>query len=143
MGCVESEVSRIRRPKSAKQLVEVFQSHALYPHMSVADNMSFALRLASVDKALIRETVARAAEILNLTKPLQRTPRELSGGQRRRVAIGPAIVRAPKVFLFDEPLSSLDAALREQTRVEIAKLHRELGATLFDRHGQPVAARAA
>jgi multiple sugar transport system ATP-binding protein len=107
----------------------VFQSYALYPHMSVFDNMSFALRLAGIDKATIREKVERAAQILNLGPYLQRTPRELSGGQRQRVAIGRAIVRAPKVFLFDEPLSNLDAALRGQTRVEIANLHRELGAT--------------
>ena len=115
----------------------VFQSYALYPHMSVADNMSFALRLANVDKAVIKEKVQRAAEILNLTAYLQRTPKELSGGQRQRVAIGRAIVRTPKVFLFDEPLSNLDAALRGQTRVEIAKLHRELGATtIYVTHDQ-------
>jgi multiple sugar transport system ATP-binding protein len=115
----------------------VFQSYALYPHMSVADNMSFALRLANVDKAVIQEKVARAAAILNLTNYLQRTPKELSGGQRQRVAIGRAIVRAPKVFLFDEPLSNLDAALRGQTRVEIAKLHRDLGATtIYVTHDQ-------
>jgi multiple sugar transport system ATP-binding protein len=115
----------------------VFQSYALYPHMSVFDNMSFALRLAGVDKATIREKVERAAAILNLTPYLSRTPRELSGGQRQRVAIGRAIVRAPKVFLFDEPLSNLDAALRGQTRVEIAKLHRDLGATtIYVTHDQ-------
>jgi multiple sugar transport system ATP-binding protein len=116
-------------PSSQRDLAMVFQSYALYPHMSVYDNMSFALRLAKADKAVIREKVERAASILNLTPYLQRTPRELSGGQRQRVAIGRAIVRAPKVFLFDEPLSNLDAALRGQTRVEIAKLHRDLGAT--------------
>jgi multiple sugar transport system ATP-binding protein len=122
---------------SKRDLAMVFQSYALYPHMSVADNMSFALRLASVDKATIRQKVQRAAEILNLTAYLQRTPKELSGGQRQRVAIGRAIVRAPKVFLFDEPLSNLDAALRGQTRVEIAKLHRELGATtIYVTHDQ-------
>jgi multiple sugar transport system ATP-binding protein len=115
----------------------VFQSYALYPHMSVFDNMSFALRLAHVDKAVIQQKVQRAAEILNLSAYLQRTPRELSGGQRQRVAIGRAIVRAPKVFLFDEPLSNLDAALRGQTRVEIAKLHRDLGATtIYVTHDQ-------
>jgi multiple sugar transport system ATP-binding protein len=122
---------------SKRDLAMVFQSYALYPHMSVADNMSFALRLANVDKAVIKEKVQRAAEILNLTQYLQRTPKELSGGQRQRVAIGRAIVRAPKVFLFDEPLSNLDAALRGQTRVEIAKLHRELGATtIYVTHDQ-------
>jgi multiple sugar transport system ATP-binding protein len=126
-----------RLASSKRDLAMVFQSYALYPHMSVADNMSFALRLGNVDKAVIREKVQRAAEILNLTQYLQRTPKELSGGQRQRVAIGRAIVRAPKVFLFDEPLSNLDAALRGQTRVEIAKLHRELGATtIYVTHDQ-------
>ena len=126
-----------RLASSKRDLAMVFQSYALYPHMSVADNMSFALRLANVDKTVIREKVTRAAEILNLTQYLQRTPKELSGGQRQRVAIGRAIVRAPKVFLFDEPLSNLDAALRGQTRVEIAKLHRELGATtIYVTHDQ-------
>ena len=124
-------------PSSKRDLAMVFQSYALYPHMSVYDNMSFALRLARADKAVIKQKVERAAEILNLTPYLQRTPRELSGGQRQRVAIGRAIVRAPKVFLFDEPLSNLDAALRGQTRVEIAKLHRELGATtIYVTHDQ-------
>jgi len=124
-------------PSSKRDLAMVFQSYALYPHMSVFDNMSFALRLANVDKAVIREKVNKAAQILNLTSYLQRTPKELSGGQRQRVAIGRAIVRAPKVFLFDEPLSNLDAALRGQTRVEIAKLHRDLGATtIYVTHDQ-------
>src|SRR5450755_2633510 len=126
-----------RLASSKRDLAMVFQSYALYPHMSVADNMSFALRLANVDKAQIREKVGRAAEILNLTAYLQRTPKELSGGQRQRVAIGRSIVRAPKVFLFDEPLSNLDAALRGQTRVEIANLHRSLGATtIYVTHDQ-------
>ena len=115
---------------SERDIAMVFQNYALYPHMSVADNMSFALRLAGTNKGLIDEKVRRAAEILNLLPYLDRTPRELSGGQRQRVAIGRAIVRQPKVFLFDEPLSNLDAALRGQTRVEIAKLHRDLGATM-------------
>jgi len=124
-------------PSSKRDLAMVFQSYALYPHMSVFDNMSFALRLAHVDKAVIQQKVGRAAEILNLSQYLDRTPKELSGGQRQRVAIGRAIVRAPKVFLFDEPLSNLDAALRGQTRVEIAKLHRELGATtIYVTHDQ-------
>jgi multiple sugar transport system ATP-binding protein len=124
-------------PSSKRDLAMVFQSYALYPHMSVYDNMSFALRLARADKSVIKQKVERAAQILNLTPYLQRTPRELSGGQRQRVAIGRAIVRAPKVFLFDEPLSNLDAALRGQTRVEIAKLHRELGATtIYVTHDQ-------
>jgi multiple sugar transport system ATP-binding protein len=126
-----------RLPSSKRDLAMVFQSYALYPHMSVYDNMSFALRLAKADPGVIKEKVERAAEILNLGPYLQRTPRELSGGQRQRVAIGRAIVRSPKVFLFDEPLSNLDAALRGQTRVEIAKLHRELGATtIYVTHDQ-------
>jgi multiple sugar transport system ATP-binding protein len=124
-------------PSSKRDLAMVFQSYALYPHMSVYDNMSFALSLAKVDEKVIREKVERAANILNLTPYLQRTPKDLSGGQRQRVAIGRAIVRAPKVFLFDEPLSNLDAALRGQTRVEIANLHRELGATtIYVTHDQ-------
>ena len=124
-------------PSSKRDLAMVFQSYALYPHMTVADNMSFALRLANVDKSIIAQKVGRTAEILNLSQYLDRTPKELSGGQRQRVAIGRAIVRAPKVFLFDEPLSTLDAALRGQTRVEIAKLHRDLGATtIYVTHDQ-------
>jgi multiple sugar transport system ATP-binding protein len=124
-------------PSSKRDLAMVFQSYALYPHMSVFENMSFALKLAKADPALIAEKVGRAAQILNLTDYLHRTPKELSGGQRQRVAIGRAIVRAPKVFLFDEPLSNLDAALRGQTRIEIAKLHRDLGATtIYVTHDQ-------
>jgi multiple sugar transport system ATP-binding protein len=124
-------------PAAKRDLAMVFQSYALYPHMTVHENMSFALRLAKVDESVIRQKVGRAAEILNLGPYLQRRPRELSGGQRQRVAIGRAIVRSPKVFLFDEPLSNLDAALRGQTRVEIAKLHRELGATtIYVTHDQ-------
>ncbi len=124
-------------PPAKRDLAMVFQSYALYPHMSVFENMSFALKLAKVDAATIRQKVERAAQILNLTPYLQRTPKELSGGQRQRVAIGRAIVRNPKVFLFDEPLSNLDAALRGQTRVEIARLHRELGATtIYVTHDQ-------
>lgn len=125
------------QPSSKRDLAMVFQSYALYPHMSVFQNMSFALQLAKVDAAVIQQKVERAAQILNLTSYLQRTPKELSGGQRQRVAIGRAIVRAPKVFLFDEPLSNLDAALRGQTRIEIAKLHRDLGATtIYVTHDQ-------
>jgi multiple sugar transport system ATP-binding protein len=124
-------------PSSKRDLAMVFQSYALYPHMTVFENMSFALKLAGVDKAVIREKVYKAAGILNLTDYLERTPKALSGGQRQRVAIGRAIVRAPKVFLFDEPLSNLDAALRGQTRIEIARLHRELGATtIYVTHDQ-------
>jgi multiple sugar transport system ATP-binding protein len=124
-------------PSSRRGVAMVFQSYALYPHMSVYENMSFALKLAKADPAVIEEKVTKAAEILNLTQYLKRTPKELSGGQRQRVAIGRAIVRSPKVFLFDEPLSNLDAALRGQTRVEIAKLHRDLGATtIYVTHDQ-------
>ncbi|EHR72441.1 ATPase component of ABC-type sugar transporter [Burkholderiales bacterium JOSHI_001] len=124
-------------PSSKRDLAMVFQSYALYPHMTVAQNMSFALRLAKEDPAVIDQKVKRAAEILNLTAYLDRLPKALSGGQRQRVAIGRAIVRSPKVFLFDEPLSNLDAALRGQTRVEIAKLHRDLGATtIYVTHDQ-------
>ena len=124
-------------PSSKRDLAMVFQSYALYPHMTVYENMSFALKLAGVAQSVIDEKVTRAAGILNLTSYLKRTPKELSGGQRQRVAIGRAIVRAPKVFLFDEPLSNLDAALRGQTRIEIAKLHRELGATtIYVTHDQ-------
>jgi multiple sugar transport system ATP-binding protein len=124
-------------PSGKRDLAMVFQSYALYPHMSVYDNMSFALRLAGAPKDEIRRKVEQAAATLNLTPYLQRTPRELSGGQRQRVAIGRAIVRAPKVFLFDEPLSNLDAALRGNTRVEIHKLHKALGATtIYVTHDQ-------
>lgn len=124
-------------PSSKRDLAMVFQSYALYPHMTVEENMSFALRLAKVAPTVIQQKVAQAAQKLNLTPYLKRTPKELSGGQRQRVAIGRAIVRQPKVFLFDEPLSNLDAALRGQTRVEIARLHRELGATtIYVTHDQ-------
>ena len=137
-GSIELDGRDITRlPSSKRDLAMVFQSYALYPHMSVYENMSFALKLAKADEAVIREKVERAAKILNLGPYLQRTPRELSGGQRQRVAIGRAIVRSPKVFLFDEPLSNLDAALRGQTRIEIAKLHRDLGATtIYVTHDQ-------
>ncbi len=137
-GSIELDGRDITRlPSSKRDLAMVFQSYALYPHMTVFDNMSFALKLAGVGKEAMKEKVERAAEILNLSPYLQRTPKALSGGQRQRVAIGRAIVREPKVFLFDEPLSNLDAALRGQTRVEIAKLHRELGATtIYVTHDQ-------
>jgi multiple sugar transport system ATP-binding protein len=124
-------------PSGKRDLAMVFQSYALYPHMSVYDNMSFALKLAGVSKDEIKTKVEYAANTLNLTQYLDRTPKDLSGGQRQRVAIGRAIVRAPKVFLFDEPLSNLDAALRGNTRVEIHKLHRALGATtIYVTHDQ-------
>ena len=112
-------------------LAMVFQSYALYPHMTVAENMGFALRLAKVPKAERDAKVREAARILQLGPYLDRKPKDLSGGQRQRVAIGRAIVRAPKVFLFDEPLSNLDAALRGQTRIEIARLHEELATTMI------------
>jgi multiple sugar transport system ATP-binding protein len=109
----------------------VFQSYALYPHMTVAENMGFSLKLSGKSKQEVREAVGRAAEILQITHLLERKPKALSGGQRQRVAIGRAIVRKPRVFLFDEPLSNLDAALRVQMRIELAKLHRELGTTMI------------
>ena len=109
----------------------VFQSYALYPHMTVEENMGFGLKMTGHPASEIRERVSRAASILHLEPLLQRKPKALSGGQRQRVAIGRAIVRQPEVFLFDEPLSNLDAELRVQMRLEIAKLHKELGATMI------------
>jgi len=109
----------------------VFQSYALYPHMSVEENMGFGLRMTGTDRTIIRERVSKAAQILHLEQLLERKPKQLSGGQRQRVAIGRAIVREPSVFLFDEPLSNLDAELRVQMRLEIAKLHNDLGATMI------------
>ena len=111
-------------------LAMVFQSYALYPHMTVRDNMGFALRLAGVPKAERNRKVGEAARILQLEPYLDRRPKDLSGGQRQRVAIGRAIVRQPRVFLFDEPLSNLDAALRGQTRIELLRLHQDLQATM-------------
>ncbi|NBE07238.1 ABC transporter ATP-binding protein [Paragemmobacter ruber] len=113
-----------------REIAMVFQTYALYPHLTVRDNMSLALKQAGEPKAKIDQATARAAAMLALEPYLDRRPAELSGGQRQRVAIGRAIVRTPKLFLFDEPLSNLDAALRVQTRIEIARLHRELGATM-------------
>jgi len=109
----------------------VFQSYALYPHLSVFENMAFSLRLAKRPKAEVNEKVHEAAKVLQLTEQLKNKPAQLSGGQRQRVAIGRAIVRAPDVFLFDEPLSNLDAELRVQMRLELARLHRKLGATMI------------
>ncbi|MBK1624057.1 ABC transporter ATP-binding protein [Afifella marina] len=109
----------------------VFQSYALYPHLTVEENMGFGLKQAKVEKSEIKRQVTEAAEMLRLSELLQRKPRQLSGGQRQRVAIGRAIVRDPKVFLFDEPLSNLDAALRAQMRIEIARLHRDMDATMI------------
>jgi multiple sugar transport system ATP-binding protein len=115
--------------RSRHDLAMVSQSHALEPHMTVEENMSFALRSAQFSEQEIANKVALAAEKLDLTSCLRRTPKELSGGQRQRAAIGRAIVQTPKIFLFDEPLSNLDASLRGQIRVEIASLHRDLSAT--------------
>ena len=122
---------------SERDIAMVFQNYALYPHMSVFDNMAYGLKIAKLPLAEIKQRVDKAAKILELAPFLQRKPRELSGGQRQRVAMGRAIVRQPQVFLFDEPLSNLDAKLRAQTRLEIQKLHAELGVTsLFVTHDQ-------
>ena len=117
-------------PPAQREIAMVFQSYALYPHKNVYDNMAFGLKFARTPKAEIERRVSEAARILQLEPLLKRRPRELSGGQRQRVAIGRAIVRKPQVFLFDEPLSNLDAALRINTRIEIAKLHKLLRATI-------------
>ncbi len=118
-------------PPSKRGLSMVFQSYALYPHMSVRNNIAFGLKMANMPQAEIDTKVAKAAATLNLTDYLDRKPRQLSGGQRQRVAIGRAIVRQPKAFLFDEPLSNLDAALRVNMRVFIMQLHQDLGATMI------------
>jgi multiple sugar transport system ATP-binding protein len=118
-------------PPAKRGLSMVFQSYALYPHMSVRNNIAFGLKMAGQPKAEIDAKVAKAAQVLNLTDYLDRRPRQLSGGQRQRVAIGRAIVRQPKAFLFDEPLSNLDAALRVNMRIEIMQLHQSLGATMI------------
>jgi multiple sugar transport system ATP-binding protein len=118
-------------PPKNRDIAMVFQNYALYPHMTVRDNLAFALKLRKTPPADIDRRVAKAAEILGITDYLERRPRALSGGQRQRVALGRAIVREPKVFLFDEPLSNLDAQLRVQMRREIAKLHNDLGATMI------------
>jgi ABC-type sugar transport system ATPase subunit len=117
-------------PPTDRGIAMVFQSYALYPHKNVRGNLGFALKHAGVDKKEIEERVNNASEILGLSEMMERKPRELSGGQRQRVAIGRAIVREPDVFLFDEPLSNLDAALRVHMRVEILKLHQRLGNTM-------------
>jgi multiple sugar transport system ATP-binding protein len=118
-------------PASRRGIAMVFQSYALYPHMNVYQNLAFGLETAKTPKAEIKERVQRAAEILQIVPLLSRKPKQLSGGQRQRVAIGRAIVREPRIFLFDEPLSNLDAELRVQMRVEIAKLHNDLGNTMI------------
>ena len=124
-------------PPMDRDIAMVFQNYALYPHMSVYDNMAFGLKMRKFDKAEIGKRVQRAAEILDIAELLERKPRQLSGGQRQRVALGRAIVRDPKVFLFDEPLSNLDAKLRVQMRVELKKLHERLGTTaIYVTHDQ-------
>lgn len=125
-GAVVNEV-----PSSRRGVAMVFQSYALYPHKTVYDNLAFGLKIAKVPKDEIEKRVQAASSILQITDYLQRLPKALSGGQRQRVAIGRAIVRDPKVFLFDEPLSNLDAALRTRMRVELKTLHRRLGATMI------------
>ncbi|MGK5035011.1 ABC transporter ATP-binding protein [Janthinobacterium sp. LB3P118] len=118
-------------PPAKRGIAMVFQSYALYPHMSVAQNMAFGLKLAGMSRVQIADAVQRAAQILRIEPLLERKPKDLSGGQRQRVAIGRAIVRKPDVFLFDEPLSNLDASLRVQMRIELANLHRELRSTMI------------
>ncbi|MDB5541798.1 MAG: sugar transporter ATP-binding protein [Devosia sp.] len=118
-------------PAAKRGIAMVFQSYALYPHMSVYQNLAFGLETARLPKAEIQQRVQKAAEILRIEPLLKRKPKQLSGGQRQRVAIGRAIVREPRIFLFDEPLSNLDAELRVQMRVEIAKLHNDLGNTMI------------
>jgi lactose/L-arabinose transport system ATP-binding protein len=120
-----------RMDPAERGVAMVFQTYALYPHMTVAENMGFGLKMTGHSKAKVSEKVAEASRILKLDDYLTRKPKALSGGQRQRVAIGRAIVRGPEVFLFDEPLSNLDAELRVEMRVEIARLHREIGATMI------------
>lgn len=120
-----------RTPPAKRGLAMVFQSYALYPHMSVRKNIAFPLKMAGLDKAEINRRVENAAKVLNLTDFLRRRPGQLSGGQRQRVAIGRAIVREPAAFLFDEPLSNLDAALRVNMRLEISELHQSLKTTMI------------
>ncbi len=131
----ERVVNRIE--PAQRDIAMVFQNYALYPHMTVYDNMAYGLKIAKVPRDEIEQRVQKAAKILEIGEYLKRKPRQLSGGQRQRVAMGRAIVRMPKVYLFDEPLSNLDAKLRAQTRIEIQKLHAELGTTsLFVTHDQ-------
>ncbi|HAH05601.1 MAG TPA: glycerol-3-phosphate ABC transporter ATP-binding protein [Elusimicrobia bacterium] len=118
-------------PPRDREIAMVFQDYALYPHMTVEENMSFGLRLRKRPRAEVEERVEKAASILQIKPLLKRTPRQLSGGQRQRVAIGRAIVREPKAYLFDEPLSNLDAKLREEMRIEIAKLHQRMQTTIL------------
>jgi len=130
-GELHIDGQRVNHQSPAQRgIAMVFQSYALYPHMSVYKNMAFGLKIAGKDKEQVKQKVIEAAKKLKIDHLLERLPRELSGGQRQRVAIGRAIVRDPKVFLFDEPLSNLDASLRVKTRVELGKLHQELNATI-------------
>ncbi|HYF43408.1 MAG TPA: sn-glycerol-3-phosphate import ATP-binding protein UgpC [Ramlibacter sp.] len=134
--CIADRVVNELEP-AERDIAMVFQNYALYPHMTVFDNMAYGLKIRKMPIDEIKMRVDKAAKILELGHLLERTPRQLSGGQRQRVAMGRAIVRQPQVFLFDEPLSNLDAKLRAQTRIEIQKLHRELGITsLFVTHDQ-------
>ena len=128
---VINDRSMVTVPPSKRGIAMVFQSYALYPHMDVYENMAFGARLMGLDKAEVDKRIDEASRMLKLDTLLKRRPRELSGGQRQRVAIGRALVRKPDVFLFDEPLSNLDAALRADVRLEIARLHTELGATMI------------
>ena len=131
-GMIEFDGEEVNElPPALRGIAMVFQSYALYPHMTVYNNMAFGMKLAKASKDEIDKRVRTAAETLQLTPYLDRLPKQLSGGQRQRVAIGRAIVRNPRVFLFDEPLSNLDAMLRVQMRVEIAKLHQDLKATMI------------
>ncbi|MBO6897943.1 MAG: sn-glycerol-3-phosphate ABC transporter ATP-binding protein UgpC [Shimia sp.] len=131
-GAIEIDGNDVTdHPPSKRGLTMVFQSYALYPHLTVAENMGFSLKVAGVKKDEIDRQVALAAEVLKLSEYLDRRPKDLSGGQRQRVAIGRSIVRDPTAFLFDEPLSNLDAALRVETRYEIAKLHQDLKRTMI------------
>ena len=131
-GSVSIDGLRVNDVAPAKRGVAmVFQTYALYPHMSVYKNMAFGLRQAKTPADEIDRHVKAVADVLQITDYLERSPRNLSGGQRQRIAIGRAIVRDPKVFLFDEPLSNLDASLRVQTRIEISKLHERLGSTMI------------
>lgn len=133
---IDGQVVNDKAPKD-RDIAMVFQSYALYPHMTVAENMGFPLKLAKVDKATIRSKVEQAAEMLELTQHLDRRPSNLSGGQRQRVAMGRAIVRQPKAFLMDEPLSNLDAKLRVQMRTQVARIQKTLGTTtLYVTHDQ-------
>jgi multiple sugar transport system ATP-binding protein len=133
---IDGQVANNKAPKD-RDIAMVFQSYALYPHMTVGENMGFPLQLAKVDKATIRQKVQQAAEMLELTQHLDRKPSNLSGGQRQRVAMGRAIVRSPKAFLMDEPLSNLDAKLRVQMRTQVSRIQKTLGTTtLYVTHDQ-------